>query len=292
MVLVYALIVASQAQADEVGDTISHQLTIEYSKSVGGYRPGAVVRPNGETPVAEVPSASDRFEFGLRLGVGRLSADLRPFMLTVPDRNGPNVVGLPYELLVAPFACENPAGEGTWDEFWRKPCVEIGYAHRSEHNQDDGTYGWTYTNGLLVRLRLRSGDTGRSALWLWGLWMPVSAETPFALTIETNTLSGRLENRLWSAGLTGNFRLGDAGKVNGNMELRSSSKGFASFGMIVRYLYDIEIGRPRRDSSLEPGLSVPLRVGAEIGWERNLRKTDEMGDGAPRFALILALPFR
>jgi hypothetical protein len=292
IVFVAVFAVASQARAEQVGDTISHQLTIEYSKLVGGYRPGAVVRPNGETPVSEVPPASDRFELGLRLGVGRLSADLRPFMLTVPDRNGPNVVGLHYELLVAPFACENPKGEGAWDRFWRKPCVEIGYAHRSEHNQDDGTYGWTYVNGLLVRLRLRSGDEGKSALWLWGIWMPASAETPFALTAETDTVSGNLENRLWSAGLTGNFRLGDAGKVYGNMELRSSSHGLASFGVIARYLYDLEIGGAVRDDGARSGLSVPFRVGGEIGLERNLRKADEMGDGALRFALILALPFR
>lgn len=282
LLILCAAVSASAEDHDAQADGLRHGITLEHELFVGGFVPGAVLRPEGDAVIKDVPNANSQTGLELNLGLGPLSVDFRPFMRTVANKNGPKVVGLHYEIMLTPFACTVPK-EGKWDVPWRQPCLQFGYAHISEHNQDDGTNGWAYTNALLLRLRLRSSNEGRGSIWLWAEYVPSSGMTPFALTPVTEAPASHFESRLWLVGTDSTLRVGKGGTFTSKAELRSSREGPASIGDTTRFLQDIDIG-------LSGKKAFTIQVGAEIGMEYNLRKAVEFGRSAFHFAVVLALP--
>ena len=258
-----------------------HSVELMHGRIIG-YVPGAVVRPSGDTSVKDISGAESITALDLRLAIGKLDVAFQPFMLTVPDKNGPKVVGLHYEVLVVPFACPKPK-EAEWDVPWKAPCVAIGYAHRSEHNQDDSTFGWTYANSVIAKIRVRSGHEGKTWTWLWAQWVPSSEETPFALTEKTDTVSSRLEKRLWVAGSSSRLVIGEKGLLTGEAEIRGSSAGVASFGKRIGYSHALDV-------SYAENASFTFRVGLEAGMEYNFRKQEELGTSAFKLMVLVALP--
>src|SRR5512142_3579838 len=145
------------ATAASAATSVAPEVSVTFGKDAAGYAPGAVVRPDGDHLVKEVPPATSSVEILLRLRFDRFVAEGEPFMVNVEGKNGPSVVGLRYESRYALFRCRE--GEPfAFDAPWRDPCIEAGVAHRSAHNADDATYGSVFVNWLLVRVRLASAE--------------------------------------------------------------------------------------------------------------------------------------
>ncbi|OGL73598.1 hypothetical protein A3C96_00270 [Candidatus Uhrbacteria bacterium RIFCSPHIGHO2_02_FULL_60_10] len=274
---------------------VESRMSSTYVKPVGGFIPAAIVRPQGDTPVRNLPAAESVVEVDLGLKLAPLEIDTRPFMVTTSGHAGPSVVGLHYDIMLAPFACAMKP-ELSFDRPWAHPCLALGYAHRSEHNTDDGTYGSTYTNALAVRARLLTADRGRTAVWLRGELVVDGLETPFVLTSKTDALSGELEKRLWLVGANGTVAVKDIGKFAFDLETRASSRGVAAAELKVRYRYDFAFsvltgGTKESDSSEE---EKPAVIGVFVGVEGrlgyNFRQTDRLGRSAAVFSLIFGLP--
>ncbi len=289
--LTVALMVVGTSALAADGGGVSHEITITYEKFAGGYVPGAVVRPRGETLVKDIPNAESIMEMDLRLGLGAFSVGFRPFMLDAPGHTGPAVIGSAYELLITPVRCQETQ-ETAFDAPWRRPCLALGFAHRSEHNADDGTYGSTYVNSLALRLRLLTGGHGRSFLWLFGQYAPDSLESPFALTRSTEITAGELEKRVWSVGGFWAAAIGDSGSFTGNAELRAGDHGPAAVGALLRYrhFFVLKLADESSDSALSSLGAMRLFIGAELGADLNLRKTDRLGLYSIRFGLVAGLP--
>lgn len=288
--VILSLVSASAVAAE--GSGLEHEININFEKFAGGYVPGAVVRPKGDTQVKDIPNAESVVEMDMRLRLGAFSVGFRPFMLDAPGHSGPAVVGSAYDLLITPIRCQD-SQKVSFDAPWRRPCVALGFSHRSEHNADDGTYGSTYVNSLAVRLRLLAGDGGKTNLWLIGQYAPDSLESPFAITRFTDIVADEMEKRVWSLGSSWGVLFGESGSFTGTAELRAGEHGPAAAGALLRYrhFFLVKLADDGQKDGLLSGMAaMKLYIGAELGAELNLRKTEQMGQTAIRFGLVAGLP--
>lgn len=250
---------------------------ISAAKTAGGYMPALVARPEGDARVKDIPSVSTDYKIDFSLRFQVLSFESRVFGLNSAQKS-PSVVGMHYGLLIAPFRCKEGKEIG-FDKPWEGgPCASFGLAHRSAHNLDDGTYNGTVTNDLLLRYRLLGGDGGKTAMRVRAAFSFDDLETPFALTPSTDIPAAELERRKWQGGISYETAVAEDDAFWADAELRASDAGAASFGIAGRYLHRFIQTK------------IPLRFGAELGFDYNLRKADRLGASATRFLLLFDFP--
>lgn len=282
-VLFLTLFSASVASA---ATSVAPEASVSFGKDAAGYAPGAVVRPDGDHLVKEVPPATSSVEILLRLRFDRFVAEGEPFMVNVDGKNGPSVVGLRYESRYAPFRCRE-GEEFAFDAPWREPCIEAGVAHRSAHNADDATYGSVFANWLLVRMRLASAVHGRYATWVEADWFFSVLDSPFALTPSTAIRAGDLERVAWRASFLQRVKFGDDDEAGLEIAVLASDSGPASGVVRARYDRSFRVVIGREDG----GFAIRPALGIRAEYARNFRKEAALGRDVGRLQLYLALPF-
>lgn len=283
LMLLMALFSATAASA---ASAVAPEVSVSFGKDAAGYAPGAVVRPDGDRLVKEVPPATSSVEILLRLRFDRFTVEGEPFMVNIEGKNGPSVVGLRYESRYALFRCAE-GDRFAFDAPWRDPCVEAGVAHRSAHNADDATFGSTFVNWLLVRMRLASAARGRYGTWIEADWFFSGLESPFALTPSTSIRAGDLERKAWRAAVLQRMRFGDDDEADAEAAVLASDAGPASAAVRARYAHAFRVTIGGEDG----GFALRPTLGVRAEYARNFRKEASLGRDVGRLQIVLALPF-